>query len=70
MNNIIKILELFEAKEKQKSYRSWDYWFDPLAPKSGQWKARYSNGITMNTNTEEGIKSMIDKKMYKPNSLL
>lgn len=52
-----------EAKEHSNHYRGWDYWFDHLAPISGQWKATRA-GVCMNANSEETLRHMIDFKMH------
>lgn len=45
-----------------KHYRGWEYYFDEDAPASSQWRAERAGGIRMNTNSEAGIKRMIDNK--------
>jgi len=46
-----------------KHYRGWDYNFDPKRPVSGQWRATRA-GVGMNTNSEKGLKRMIDQKLH------
>jgi hypothetical protein len=68
MSDFIKTLELLEAKTTGAVfYRGWNIYFDSGAPVASRWKAdRADNsGIRMNTNSEEGIKRMIDNKMFK-----
>lgn len=42
-------------------YRGWDYDFSASRPASGQWRATRA-GVGMNTNSEEGLKRMIDQR--------